>query len=76
MIITSPYMEFSFYYPLGSHDSTFDDDMIILINGTSHFVRLSNTGIYRSNTGHAQPGIDYDRTGACYRPRVIGVDII
>jgi len=76
MIIISPYMKFSFYYPLGSHDSTFNDDMIILINDISHFVRLSNTGLYKSNTGHGQPGIDYDRTGACHRPIIIGVDEI
>jgi len=76
MIIISPYMEFSFYYPLVNHDKTFDEDIIIMINDKSHFARLSNTGLHRSNTGFAQDGIDYDTSGGCHRPKIVGVDEI
>ncbi len=53
-----------------------DDEVTLVLNHTSYFIKIDQIGLRRCNTGYPQDGIDYDKSNGDTKPIITGVDIV
>lgn len=53
-----------------------DNELTLILNRSSYFVKIDQIGLRRCNTGSPQYGVDYDKSNGDTKPIIIGIGMI